>query len=205
MTRVVLASGSPRRRELLAQLGVVAEIIAPDIDESVGDGEDPLTYVLRLAAAKAAAVVAAVEVSGPLSGPVAGPVAGAALVIAADTTVVLDGVIFGKPDDVADARRMLGLLSGRTHLVHSGVAVSSGPRLLTAVVTTAVTMVEIGAADLEWYLTGGEPFDKAGAYALQGAGGTFVERIDGSVSNVIGLPLHMVVDLARQLGVNLLG
>jgi len=185
MTRVVLASGSPRRRELLDQLGVPFDVVVPDIDETPFDGEDARAYVRRLASAKAVAV--------PADG----------VVIAADTTVDLGGRILGKPVDADDAAAMLRALSGRTHRVHTGVAVRLGATEEVDVTTTFVTMTPIGESALRWYLATGEPLDKAGAYAIQGAGGVFVERIRGSVSNVVGLPLATVVRLAASMGVSL--
>lgn len=184
---IVLASGSPRRRELLDGLGVSFNVVAPDIDETPYEGEAPLPYVRRLAAAKAEAVAADDD----------------ALVIAADTTIDLDGRILGKPVDATDAAAMLKALSGRTHRVHTGVAVRRGAACRVDVGTTMVTMTPIGDAALHWYVGTGEPLDKAGAYAIQGAGGVFVERIRGSVSNVVGLPLHLVARLAADLGVPL--
>ncbi len=177
---LVLASGSPRRRELLGQLGVAFTVRAADVDETPSAGERPRDLVARLAAAKAAGV----------DGPV---------VLAADTTVEVDGDILGKPVDAADARRMLGRLSGRTHHVHTGVAVRAGERVELEVVTTAVTFVPLVRAAVDWYVATGEPFDKAGGYAVQGAGGVFVESIRGSVSNVVGLPLATTVDLLRRV------
>lgn len=189
MTPIVLASASLRRRDLLDQLGVQFEIRAPDIDESLLDGEGARAYVLRLAAAKAAAITTDADV----------------LVIAADTTVELDGRIFGKPADATEAATMLSALSARTHRVHTGVAMRVGERLVTDVATTMVTMTPIGKDAIRWYVATGEPFDKAGGYAVQGAAGVFVQRISGSVSNVVGLPLHTVARLAGQLGVVLTG
>jgi septum formation protein len=175
----VLASASPRRFDLLRSLGLDFVVAAMDIDESELPGEDPLTYVLRVATAKAAAFVGAAD----------------DLVIAADTTVDVDGEILAKPEDEADARRMLQLVSGRTHLVHTGVAVRYGEQVLSAVGTTSVTMVSISDAQLDWYIGTGEPFGKAGAYALQGAAAILVDRVAGSVSNVIGLPLVLLDEL----------
>jgi septum formation protein len=185
---IVLASGSPRRRELLAQLGVVFEVRAADLDESVLEGETPLDYVQRLSVEKAAAV----------------PVPVGTLVIAADTTVDVDGEIFGKPADEAEARSMLAAISGRRHHVHTGVTVRLDVRSATTVVSTAVDVAPIDEATMAWYVGTGEPFDKAGGYALQGAGGVFVAGVEGSVSNVIGLPLAELVELARRVGAELL-
>jgi septum formation protein len=187
--RVVLASGSPRRRELLSQLGVTFDVRAPDIDESIRSGEGAVDYVRRLAAEKAMAVdVAADE-----------------LVVAADTTVELDGEVLGKPADGADAAQMLTRLSGRTHAVHTGVAVRAGSRWVADVSSSMVTFVTLSPTQIEWYVATGEAFDKAGGYALQGAGGVFVRRVEGSVSGIIGLPLDVTVALAGTLGVDLVG
>jgi septum formation protein len=187
-TRILLASASPRRRELLVQLGLAFEVAAPDVDETPLPGEAPQPYVGRLAMVKAAAVAAEPGT----------------LVIAADTTVEIDGEILAKPQDDADARAMLRRLSGRTHQVHTGVALRLGDRTVSEVVTSFVTFTVLTEAQIGWYVATGEPMDKAGAYAVQGAGGVFVARVDGSVSNVIGLPLHTVVRLGEQLGVQLL-
>jgi septum formation protein len=188
MTAVVLASASPRRHELLTRIGVEFTVRSPDIDESPIENESAVDYVHRLASSKADAVAGAAH----------------ELVIAADTTVDLAGAIMGKPADDADAESMLRALSGRTHQVHTGVAVRLGDRELSEVCTTSVTFVLLDTATIAWYLATGEPIGKAGSYALQGAGAALVERVDGSVSNVIGLPLHIVVELAGQLGVDLL-
>ncbi len=188
MTRVVLASESPRRHELLTQIGVQFTVRVPDIDESPHPDEPADRYVLRLASAKAAAVVGATD----------------DLVIAADTTVELDAKILGKPIDAADAASMLRSMSACTHMVHTGVAVRRGDHELAEVCTTLVTFVALDEATISWYVSTGEPMGKAGAYALQGAGGALVRDVQGSVSNVIGLPLHLVIDLAGRSGVDLL-
>jgi septum formation protein len=185
---VILASGSPRRHELLGQLGFPFMITAPDIDETPRPGENPVHYVRRVALAKALAVDAPDD----------------ALVIAADTTVELDGEILAKPYDAAEAARMLAQLSGRTHQVHTGVAMRLGDDRASEVVTSLVTFTELAPEAIEWYVATGEPLDKAGAYAVQGIGGVFVQRVDGSVSNVVGLPMHTVLRLAKELGHDLL-
>ena len=187
----MLASGSPRRSELLTQLGLEFEVSVPDIDETPHESEDPRAYVGRLAVAKAQAVAARVA---PTS-----------LVIAADTTVDLAGDILGKPVDAADAAAMLRRLSGRTHRVHTGVALVRNGRTVHEVATSMVSFVPLTASAIEWYVGTGEPLDKAGAYAVQGAGGAFVQTIRGSVSTIVGLPLHSVVRLAADLGLHLLG
>jgi len=183
--RIVLASASPRRRELLRQLGVEFDIVVPDIDEMPIGREDPVRYVRRLAEAKALAVAAQVDSD--------------ALIIAADTTVDLGGDILGKPVDADEARSMLRRLSARTHRVHTGVALRVGELVRSEVVTSLVTFTPLTDSTIEWYVGTGEPLDKAGAYAIQGSGGVFVQRVRGSVSNVVGLPLHEVARLATQL------
>lgn len=175
---LVLASGSPRRRELLASLGLAFTIDAADIDERELDDEDPCGYVVRLARTKAQHVAAR---NAPGS-----------VVIGADTTVELDGVILGKPSDAADAAEMLGRLSGRTHRVHTGMAVAVAGRdqaVWALVTTTEVTFRVLDHSWISWYVSTGEPMDKAGAYAIQGIGGAFVARVEGNVQNVVGLPL----------------
>ncbi len=188
MTSVVLASASPRRHELLAQIGVPFTVRVPDIDESPEGDESPAEYVRRLASAKAAAVSAAPD----------------ELVIAADTTVDLGAEILGKPLDDRDAASMLRRLSARTHRVHTGVAVRRRGQEFAEVCTTLVTFVTLDEAMIEWYVSTGEPMGKAGSYAVQGAGGALVRSVRGSVSNVIGLPLHVVIELAGRSGVDLL-
>jgi len=188
-TPLLLASGSPRRRELLEQLGLRFAVAAPDVDETPLPGEAPVAYVQRLAVEKAHAVLAAPDT----------------LVVAADTTVDLGGEILAKPVDAADAGVMLRRLSARTHRVHTGVAVRLGDRTVADTITSLVTFTPLSAEMIEWYVATGEPLDKAGGYAVQGAGGVLVQRVQGSVSNVIGLPLHTVVRLAADLGVVLLG
>ena len=188
MIRVVLASASPRRHELLSTIGVSFTVREPDIDESPNDDETPAAYVRRLASAKAAAISASAD----------------ELVIAADTTVDLDGQILGKPVDERDAAAMLHRLSGRTHRVHTGVSVRRNGTEHVDVCTTLVTFVALDEATIDWYVSTGEPLDKAGAYALQGAGAALVHSVEGSVSNVVGLPLHAVIELAARGGVDLL-
>jgi septum formation protein len=188
MTAVVLASGSPRRHELLAQIGVEFTVRVPDIDETPQPDEKPIAYVRRLAMAKAATITCAAD----------------ELVIAADTTVELGGEILGKPGDEFEAAAMLRRLSARTHRVHTGVAVRRHDLEIAEVCTTLVTFVELDESMIQWYVGTGEPMDKAGAYAIQGAGGALVTIVRGSVSNVIGLPLHLVIDLAARCGTSLL-
>ena len=197
MSKVVLASRSPRRLELLRTLGLTPEVMPADIDETPAVGEDPVAYVRRLAEAKARAVLAMIRERAPRS---------EVIVLAADTTVDVDGRILGQPADEAEARSMLRSLSGRSHRVHTGVAViDGGGRLASAVVTSVVTMVAVTDHLLDWYVATGEPFGKAGAYAVQGAGGVLVERVRGSQSNVVGLPLRESADLLARAGVPVRG
>jgi septum formation protein len=183
--RLVLASGSPRRRELLALLGLEFDVVLPDLDETSLPGEEVEALVVRLAAAKARAVSA----SRP-----------DAIVLGADTAVDVDGLTLGKPADPVDARRMLELLSGRDHAVFTAVAVTADGHLSTAVTRSTVSFAPLDHAQIEWYVDTGEPFDKAGAYALQGVGGAFVSTVCGSVSGVLGLPLHETGGLLRPWG-----
>ena len=194
--RLVLASASPRRSELLRSVGLEFDIVPADIDESTRPDEVPADYVARLSAEKARVV--------------AERVGAGCVVVAADTTVDVDGRILEKPIDDVDARRMLRLLSGRTHLVHTGVTtlsfgVGSGKTgsPVTVVVETAVRFVELTDQAIDWYVSTGEHAGKAGAYGIQGAAGAFVERIEGSVTNVIGLPLAETLELlAATVGAN---
>lgn len=180
---VVLASRSPRRIELIAQLGITADVVSADIDETPLAGEEPTQYVKRLASSKARAVQVRLATD--------------ALVLGADTTVDLDGVIFGQPVDETEARRMLKALSSRTHRVHTGVAVVGPERSESLVVTSMVTFEPVTDALLDWYIGTGEWQGKAGSYAIQGLGGTLVASTRGSMSNIIGLPLQ---ETARLLG-----
>ncbi len=173
--RIVLASRSPRRIELLARLGVEPEVVPADIDETPFTGESPVAYVERLARAKATAVQQRTN---------------ADLVLGADTTVDVNGIILGQPIDHDDMRRMLRMLSARTHRVHTAVAVISHGTIASQVVTSLVSFHAVTDEALEWYISTGEPEGKAGSYAIQGLGGTLVEGVRGSMSNVIGLPLR---------------
>ena len=181
--QVVLASRSPRRIELIAQLGITADVVPADIDETPLAGEEPAQYVKRLASSKARAVQERLATD--------------ALVLGADTTVDLDGIIFGQPVDETEARRMLKALSARTHRVHTGVAVIGPERSESLVVTSMVTFEPVTDALLDWYIGTGEWQGKAGSYAIQGLGGTLVASTRGSMSNIIGLPLQ---ETARLLG-----
>jgi septum formation protein len=184
---LVLASASPRRQALLAQLGLIFLVDPADVDESAEPRESPRTYVMRLAQQKAEAV------SRRHPGSV---------VLGADTTVALEGEVLGKPRDVAEAQAMLARLKGRTHHVFTAVA-TAGPHRAVESVETRVTLAQVSPQALAYYAASGEPLDKAGAYALQGLGGFLVERISGSHSNVIGLPLVETLALLQAAGVQL--
>ncbi|MBN1209602.1 MAG: septum formation inhibitor Maf [Myxococcaceae bacterium] len=186
-TPLVLASASPRRRELLSQLGLRFTVSAADLDETPLAGEAADAYVLRLARAKARAV--AERHPG-------------AWVLAADTTVVLGAELLGKPSGPAEAQEMLGRLSGRTHAVYTGVALAGRADSAT-VVRTGVTFRALSAGEIDWYVGTGEPLDKAGAYAIQGRGGFLVAAVEGSPTNVIGLPLGETLELLTRAGVPL--
>ena len=179
--RLVLASGSPRRRMLLESAGLDFDVVPADIDETPLDGESSTEYVLRVGAEKAAAV--------------AGP---DRIVLAADTTVEIDDRILAKPVDDEDARRMLHLLSGNVHRVHTGIAVSVGGATRQRLVTTEVVFVDLTEEAIDWYVATGEPRDKAGAYAIQGRAAAFVQSVNGSVTNVVGLPLAETRALLRS-------
>lgn len=195
--RFVLASASPRRRELLALLGISFDVIAADVDETPHDGEDPEEMVRRLSVAKARAVGRGVP---------------DAWTIAADTTVVLHEAgsppeVLGKPEDERDAERMLLRLSGRDHIVYTGFTVHRGIAGVeqaaaerTVVVGTRVWFKPLTVAEVRAYIATGEPMDKAGSYGVQAAGSAFVSRIEGSFTNVVGLPLAELHDCLKELG-----
>lgn len=196
--RLVLASASPRRADLLRAAGYTFDTLAVDLDERVRPGETPETYVTRLAREKSAAAMQRFAARAQTCG---GPDRAAlhdVVVLGADTTVVVDGEILGKPADDRDAAAMLRKLAGRRHDVLTGVSLrtSTGERGLLA--TTSVYMTELSADDISWYVTSGEGRDKAGGYAVQGLASRFVSRIDGSYSNVVGLPVAAVAALLRE-------
>lgn len=184
--RLVLASGSPRRAELLERLGLDFEVMPAHIDETRRPDEAPGDYVERLAREKA------LRVCGPER-----------LVIAADTAVVHEGHVLGKPAHPEEARSMLRRLQGDTHEVFTGVAVAVANEVEAAVDVTEVRIMEMTDVEIADYVDTGEPMGKAGAYALQGRGGVFVERIVGSPFTVIGLPIHLLSRLARRVGADL--
>jgi len=185
--KLILASSSPRRKDLLASFGKPFTIDVPDVDESLLPGEDPSAHVRRLALDKARTVAGRHDDG---------------LVVAADTIVVLDGRIIGKPEDEADARRMLGTLSGRSHHVYTGLAVADAAAgtVMSRVACSRVTISSIGEEEIARYVATGEPLDKAGSYAVQGLGGKYVSRVNGSLSNVIGLPLEELRELFIAAG-----
>ncbi|WP_028240265.1 Maf family protein [Stutzerimonas azotifigens] len=187
MSTLYLASASPRRAELLSQIGVAFSVRVSPVDETPLPGEAPDAYVERLARAKALRVLHTREAAG-------------ACVLGSDTAVVLDGRILGKPRDQADARSMLGALSGRAHEVMTAVAIADADRCLSKVVTTRVWFRPLGAGEIDAYWATGEPADKAGAYGIQGLGAVFVERIEGSYSAVVGLPLCETSQMLELFG-----
>ncbi|MFN8641869.1 MAG: Maf family protein [Candidatus Binatia bacterium] len=174
---LVLASASPRRAELLEAAGYEFDVDTADVDETPRPGEAPEAYVQRLALAKALAVAARHT---------------EAMVLGADTTVVVDGTILGKPADAAEARTMLQRLAGHAHEVLTGVALVCGPWTRVEVATTRVWFLPLTPEEIDGYVASGEPMDKAGAYAIQGRASRFASRIDGSYSNVVGLPVALV-------------
>ena len=183
--RLVLASASPRRAELLRAAGFEFDVVVADVDESIRAGESPQTYVRRLAAEKSAAVLS--------------PLRRDAIILGADTAVVVDGDILGKPRDDEDAAAMLARLSGRRHQVMTGVSLRWGAYEVGRVEITDVDFVRLTDADVDWYVKSGEGRDKAGAYAIQGLASRFIPRIEGSYSNVVGLPIACVVELITEI------
>ena len=185
---LILASASPRRSELLTQLGVDFRVHPADIDESLLKGEAPGDYVVRMACEKAE-TVARLYAGHDCA------------ILAADTTVVIDGDVLGKPCDHRDGLAMLARLSGRTHEVITAICIAGGGEAASAQVTTEVQFASLSTAVCEAYLATDEPWDKAGAYGIQGLAGAFVLRIDGSYSNVVGLPLHETWQLLAARGI----
>ncbi|OLD18488.1 MAG: septum formation protein Maf [Acidobacteria bacterium 13_1_40CM_3_65_5] len=187
--RLILASASPRRAELLRAAGFAFDVAVTNVDESIRAGESPQTYVRRLAAEKSAAAP--------------NVVARAALqeivILGADTAVVVDDDILGKPRDDEDAAAMLRRLSGRRHDVMTGISLRSGAYEVGRVEITSVEFARLTEDDIEWYVRSGEGRDKAGAYAIQGLASRFIPRIEGSYSNVVGLPVACVAELLREI------
>ena len=184
---IVLASGSPRRRQLLEMLGIAFRVVAPQVDETRGGSELPEDYVARVAREKAQAVAARER---------------GQVVLAADTTVVMRGRVFGKPQTPEDAARMLRQLGGRKHQVMTAVAVAQDGRLEHALDVTDVTFRPLSDAQIAAYVATGEPLDKAGAYAIQGKGAALVEGIRGDFFGVMGLPLRLALELLERFGVS---
>lgn len=189
-TNIILASNSPRRRELLRQIGLTFTVDPADVDERVMPGESPEAYAVRVAIDKMR---------------VAASRTGQGIVIAADTIVVLDDAILGKPVDPQDARRMLSMLSGRMHQVITGLAImnSSNGRMLTRAVVTRVWFRALSSDEIDSYVKSNEPMDKAGAYGIQEKGALLVERIDGCYFNVVGLPLVVLGEMIKEFGISL--
>jgi septum formation protein len=185
--RLILASASPRRADLLREAGIDAEVQPASVDEGVAPGESPEVYVRRVAGAKGRAI----------SERAAGR-----YVLAADTAVVVDGAILGKPSGTDDASRMLRMLSGRTHEVVTGVSLMKDgvPVVEPEVAVTAVEFVALSPAEIAWYVASGESMDKAGGYGIQGLASRFVTRIAGSYSNVVGLPVAVVYRMCTKAG-----
>lgn len=187
--RLVLASGSPRRRELLERLGLDFDVVAPDVDETRYPDEAPAAYVDRVARSKSAAVAG-----------------DGLIVLAADTIVVHEGRIMGKPGHPEEARTMLRRIEGDVHEVFTGLAIGAwdgGARIKSVVDVAQVTMLPMTEEEIAWYVGTGEPLDKAGGYALQGLGGLFVGKVVGSPFTVIGLPIHLIARLLAASGVEL--
>jgi len=189
---IVLASASPRRAELLRAAGIEFEVMPAHIDETAHAAESPEAYVRRIADSKAQAIAGRVNDR---------------IILAADTTVVIDDQMLAKPEDDEDAKRMLQMLSGRTHEVLTAVAVCRGPEgssplrtgRLIEIERTQVEFAPLTEFEIDWYVATGEPRDKAGAYAIQGYASRFITRIDGSYSNVVGLPMALVYDILKGL------
>jgi septum formation protein len=185
---LILASASPSRRELLAQAGFTFEVHPAHIPEDPHPNEDPISYVIRLAREKAQSVFAEFSSKGPAPPQVVG----------ADTTVTLDNQILGKPENPADAARMLRLLSGRTHRVITGVALVTAERTQVASEATAVKFLTLSDQEIAAYIATGEPMDKAGAYAIQGRAARWIPRIEGDYFNVVGLPIALVTTMLES-------
>ena len=194
MKKIILASKSPRRHEILTLAGLEHEIIVSDADESVPDTLTPAEAVKAISRKKADAVLSEVDTAKYPEGFV---------IVAADTVVDVDGVIFGKPKGIADAERMLRPLSDRRHFVHTGVTVTDGVKTIATVETTAVIMREISENEIKGYAASSEPLDKAGAYAVQGKAGAFVKKLEGDYFNVMGLPLCRACEILKEFGINL--
>jgi len=186
--RLILASGSPRRRQLLELIGLDHVVVTSGVDESPLPGESAVHFAVRAASDKALAVA---DRGGSLP------------VLGADTVVEVDGLLLGKPTSDEDAKSMLRALSGRAHRVHTGLALAAAGGLASLVDTATVHFLPMTAAQISWYVATGEPADKAGAYAVQGCGGLFVRAVEGSPMTVVGLPVHRLAELWKELGLSL--
>jgi septum formation protein len=187
LMHLILASASPRRAELLRSAGYSFDVAPSDVDETVRDGEAPKAYALRVAREKSAVAIANCRKFGTA-------------VLAADTVVVAAGQILAKPEGDEDAKRMLKLLAGAVHEVHTAVVLCTADREVFDVVTSRVRLLPLTDAEIEWYIGTGEPQGKAGAYGIQGRAARFIDWIDGSWSNVVGLPVSTVYTLLKTLG-----
>ena len=186
--QIILASGSPRRQELFSWLGLDFETMVPEVDESIRNGEDPGEYCSRISRDKADSIGLSYR---------------QALVVAADTIVVISGRILGKPAHAADACSQLKLLQGTMHEVYTGYTITYETRSTTRVIRTRVYFRPMSDGEIRWYISTGEPLDKAGSYGLQGIGSLFVERIEGSYTNVIGLPMSDLYNDLKGFGIAL--
>jgi septum formation protein len=186
---LILASASPRRRELLASIGIRFDVVPSNVPEARQDGEAPEEYVARLSRDKAEVIARQYP---------------SRWIVAADTTVLLGDELLEKPVDPADAARMLATIAGRTHIVYSGVTVQCLDRQHreTRVSESEVRMLPLSSSEIEWYVGTGEPLDKAGAYAVQGIGAMFIDSIHGSYTNVVGLPLALLFQMLRKAGLD---
>lgn len=193
MKKIYLASRSPRRGELLRQIGVDFEVLPSDVDESVRPGEAPEHYVLRLAREKAEVCAQKIATDGLVAMPV----------LAADTTVCADGEILGKPESDTEARAMLRAMSDRWHTVHTGIALAFDGRIEVSLSSTQVEMAPLSEEEINAYVASGEPRDKAGAYGIQGIASIFIRRIEGSYSGVMGLPVFETAQLLKKSGIHL--
>ena len=191
MRRLILASASPRRRELLTQAGFTFEVHPAHVNEDLRSGEDAIAYVVRLAREKALSVFAEI--------PSEGPVAPQVVVLGADTTVTLDDHILAKPEDAADAARMLRMLSSRTHRVITGVAIATAKGVEVAAEVTGVQFRTLSEEEIAAYVATGEPMDKAGAYGIQGLAAKWIPRVEGCYFNVVGLPIARTIDLLAEV------
>lgn len=184
---IILASGSPRRRQLLELIGINFDVVPADIDETPAPGEPPAVFAVRAAREKTREIVR----RNP-----------GRWVLGADTVVEVDGKILGKPDSARGAHRMLRLLSGRSHSVHTALVLADGESSHEVIDTATVQVVDLSEEMISWYVATDEPMDKAGAYAIQGIGGLLVVRVDGSPQTVIGLPIHRLPELFNAVGLD---